>query len=101
MSETGPIDSAKGRIQPKDAIHSDGAGVTIKKMKPYIDSLEAYLINALKNPTKKFSNTKLFTVKRNLLLFNNKINLIICVMIKITKIIKCKLEFAKNTIKYS
>lgn len=53
MSNTSSIDSEKSKIPSKDAMHSDGVGAAIKKLKPSIDSLEAYLINALKNPTKK------------------------------------------------
>ena len=53
MSATNSIDSEKGSITLKDAINSGSLGGEIKKIKPSIDSLEAYLINALKNPTKK------------------------------------------------
>jgi hypothetical protein len=53
MSDASFIDSEKSKIPSKDAIQSDGVGAAKKKLKPSIDSLEAYLINALKNPTKK------------------------------------------------
>jgi hypothetical protein len=53
MIATNPMDAEKDNMQLEDAIHFDGVGPSTKKIKPSIDSLEAYLIYALKNPTKK------------------------------------------------
>jgi len=53
MSGTNSINFKKGEPLSKDTIHSDSAEDVAKKIKPSIDSLEAYLISVLKNPTKK------------------------------------------------
>lgn len=53
MSDKESINSSDENLSPKDAIQLNSNQVANKKVKASIDSLEAYLINALKNPTKK------------------------------------------------
>ena len=94
MSATNSIDSEKGSITLKDAINSGSLGGEIKKIKPSIDSLETYLINALKNPTKKLDtkdslisrlakNPKLSeeSIKELILLEKSKLYSVFCRMV--------------------
>jgi hypothetical protein len=53
MSDVNSTNPSKEELLAKDTIKSDSVNASTKKIKPSIDSLGAYLIFVLQNPTKK------------------------------------------------
>lgn len=63
MTESNLIKSNNESLFPKENILIEGKEPAIKKIKPLIDSLDLYLINALTNPTKKLDTRDILISK--------------------------------------